>query len=292
MNDLTSVEQTLVRLFDTPGYQWLIVLVALAAGAAHALKPGHGKSITAAYLVGAHGRLVHAIYLGFVVAAMHTVTAIGLALLWQGLRTVLPVEFGDLTSGLQIAAAVIVIAVGVALVRRRGGHHHHHHAPVPAPVGAHAPSHAHTHGDASAHTHDHGHAHGHGNAHTHDRGHAHGHSHTSPDANPFTRRGLVALGLSGGLVPSPTVFLILVSGLVTGRVGFAVLLVVLFGVGMMLTIGAVGVLTLRGMQLIEGGADRTGLLATATRVLPRVAAYAVIALGCLYLALGVRGLLG
>lgn len=257
MNETTGVEQTLMRLFDTPGYQWLVVLVALGAGAAHALAPGHGKSIAAAYLVGAHGRAVHALYLGMVVAAMHTVSAIVLALVWQGLRTVLPLDFESATAGLQIAAALIIIGVGVALVRRHGRHHHHGHA--------HDPQH-----------HDHAHD------------HHHGHSHTDPASNPFTRRGLVALGLSGGLVPSPTVFLLLVSGLVTGRVAFAVLLVVLFGVGMMVTIGAVGVLTLRGMRLVEDGGRHASWLAGAARLLPRLAAYAVVVLGLTYLVLGVR----
>lgn len=283
MSDVTSVEQVLVRLFDTPGYQWLVVLVALAAGAAHALAPGHGKSIAAAYLVGAHGRVVHAVWLGVVVAVMHTVSAIALALVWQGLRAVLPWELGELTAGLQVLAAIVVIGVGVALVRRRG--HGHAHSDEHEHEHAHelVLEHAHPHG-AAAHVHAHPRAGSHG--------HGHGHSHTDPARNPFTRSGLVALGLSGGLVPSPTVFLILVSGLVTGRVGFAVLLVVLFGVGMMATISAVGLLTLRGMALVERGSGRWAWLAGAATALPRVAAWVVVALGLAYLVLGVRGLLG
>lgn len=285
MNDVSLVEQTLMRLFDAPGYQWLVILVALGAGAAHALAPGHGKSITAAYLVGAHGRVVHAVYLGLVVAAMHTFSAIVLALLWQGLRTVLPFEFDAMTGVLQIAAAVIVLAVGAALVRRRSHHHHDHehtHVDSPAPVPAHV------HGE-NGHAHHDGHSHDHVHSHDgrhHDHGH-HGHSHTSPDADPFTRKGLVALGLSGGLVPSPTVFLILVSGLVTGRVAFAVLLVVLFGVGMMVTISSVGLLTLRGMDLVAQGSGRYSWMAGAAGALPRLAAVVVIVLGVTYLGLGI-----
>lgn len=91
-------------------------------------------------------------------------------------------------------------------------------------------------------------------------------------------------------MPSPTVFLILVSGLVTGRVAFAVLLVVLFGVGMMVTISAVGWLTLKGMDLVRSGSGKARWLAGAARVLPRVAAWAVIVLGVTYLGLGVAAL--
>lgn len=285
MNDISGIEQTLVRLFDTPGYQWLVVLIALAAGAAHSLAPGHGKSIAAAYLVGAHGRVIHAVWLGFVVAAMHTFSAIVLALVWHGLRTLLPFDMGGLTAGMQIAAALVVIAVGVALVRRRG-HHHHEHAPVLEH--AHAHDLAHDHGHDHGHTHEHSHGHTHGHSHDHD--HGHGHSHTDPAHNPFTRKGLLALGLSGGLVPSPTVFLILISGLVTGRVAFAVLLVVVFGVGMMVTICGVGVLTLTGMNLVRGGSARWQWLARASVLLPKVAAWVVIVLGLTYLTLGVRNL--
>lgn len=259
MRETPALEETLVRLFDTPGYQLLVVLVALGAGAAHALAPGHGKSIAAAYLVGAHGRVVHAAYLGLVVAAMHTVSAVVLAGLWHGLRSVLPMDFAELTAGLQVVAALIVVAAGVSLARRRHGHSHghgHHH-------------------DHDEHGHDH---------------HGHAHSHTDPQADPFTWGGLVALGMSGGLVPSPTVFLILVSGLVTGRVGFAVVLVLTFGLGMMLTITAVGVLTLRGMDLVRGRGGRSARLAVVGRVLPRVAALAVIVLGLTYLGLGMRTL--
>lgn len=272
MNDAGALEQTLLRLFDTPEYLWLAAAVAFAAGAAHALAPGHGKSIAAAYLVGAHGRVVHAVYLGLVVAAMHTASAIVLALLWQALRAVLPWDFAQMTGGLQIAAAIVVILVGVALVRRRGHGHAHTHDHV--------------------HTHNHVHAHAPvGHVHTHSPAShvpTHAHSHTDPDQNPFTWKGLVALGLSGGLVPSPTVFLILVSGLVTGRVALAVLLVALFGIGMMVTISVVGVLTLSGMRLVEGGGQRVAWLTTVSRLLPRVAAYAVIVLGVTYLVVGVR----
>ena len=62
----------------------------------------------------------------------------------------------------------------------------------------------------------------------------------------------------------------------------------LFGVGRMVTIGGVGVVTLSGMRLVEGGGERVTWLAGASRLLPRVAAYAVVGLGLTYLVVGLR----
>ncbi len=46
---------------------WMILAaigIAFVLGAAHALTPGHGKTIVAAYLVGSRGTLKHAAFLG------------------------------------------------------------------------------------------------------------------------------------------------------------------------------------------------------------------------------------
>ena len=54
---------------------WVLLSAALIAaglGALHALEPGHGKTIVAAYLVGSRGTARHAVLLGVVVTAAHT----------------------------------------------------------------------------------------------------------------------------------------------------------------------------------------------------------------------------
>src|SRR5438093_13619911 len=48
------------------------LLVAAGFGAFHALEPGHGKTVVAAYLVGARGTAWHALILGLIVTASHT----------------------------------------------------------------------------------------------------------------------------------------------------------------------------------------------------------------------------
>src|SRR5690242_21855704 len=66
---------------------WMIAVaigLAFALGAAHALTPGHGKSIVAAYLVGSRGTLKHAAFLGGMVTFTHTISVfvLGLATLF------------------------------------------------------------------------------------------------------------------------------------------------------------------------------------------------------------------
>jgi ABC-type nickel/cobalt efflux system permease component RcnA len=204
---------------------------ALIVGAVHALSPGHGKSIAAAYLVGADGRPIHALLLGGVVAAMHTgsVLLLGLAT-WFAADTVAP---GDIMNGLRSVTAVFVLLIGVYLVVTRTRAWRHQLA------------------------HEHGH-------------HTHVHAHV-PEARPFSRRGLIALGLSGGLLPSPAALVVLLAGLSAKRVPLALALVFAFSVGLAAAVAAAGLALLKGRELVH--APRL------ERVVPLAAAYVVLAVG-------------
>ncbi|BCB79243.1 hypothetical protein GCM10022251_20560 [Phytohabitans flavus] len=255
---MSAFDDRLVALFDGRAVFWLALVTALAVGAAHAVAPGHGKSITAAYLVGTRGRYRDALRLGLIVALMHTFSVLVLALVWVGASSAASLGTETITAWMQVAAGIVVIGVGAHLlwrhIRKRGHHHHHHH------------DHDH------AGTHDHGHDH-------HD--HGHDHHHEVPD-DPWSRRGLVALGLSGGLLPSPSAFVVLVSGLLTGRTLGAVVLVIAFGAGMAVTLTAVGVLSLRGWALLSGRARKWS-----TSWVPALAGAGVCLGGTLYLAAAV-----
>jgi nickel/cobalt transporter (NicO) family protein len=241
---MSAFDNRLVALFDGRAVFWLALVTALAVGAAHAVAPGHGKSVTAAYLVGTRGRYRDALRLGLIVALMHTFSVLVLALVWVGLSGAASLGTETVTAWMQAAAGVVVIAVGAHLlwrqVRKRRHHHHHHQS--------------------------------------------HSHSHDVPD-DPWSRRGLVALGLSGGLLPSPSAFVVLVSGLLTGRALGAVVLVVAFGAGMAATLTGVGVLSLRGWSLLSG---RTRGWSTAW--IPTLAGAGVCFGGALYLAAAVSTL--
>jgi ABC-type nickel/cobalt efflux system permease component RcnA len=108
----------------------LLLLTAFAWGAIHALSPGHGKAMVAAYLVGTRGTARHAVVLGATVTVTHTAGVFALGLVALGLSEYVLPE--DLYPWLNLVSGLLVVGVGVFvlrknLVRRRRHHHHHHH---------------------------------------------------------------------------------------------------------------------------------------------------------------------
>ena len=95
----------------------LSLAVALMLGAIHALSPGHGKTMVAAYLVGSRGTWRHAIFLGATVTLTHTsgVFALGLITLYAQ-RYILPEQ---LYPWLSLISGLLVVGIGVSLVATR-----------------------------------------------------------------------------------------------------------------------------------------------------------------------------
>jgi|Tabmets5t2r1_1033131.scaffolds.fasta_scaffold04472_3 nickel/cobalt exporter len=228
---------------DAPGFAPVSILVAFAAGAAHACAPGHGKSLAAAYLVGAHGRRRDALVLGSAVAVMHTLSVVAVGLGWVALSATDAVDIGPVAEILQVVAGGLVVVVGILLVRRRRRHHHDHH---------------------------------------------HHHHHDTPTEDG-RRPGLMLLGASGGVVPSPAAFLVLLTGIYSGRTGLALLLVAAFGLGMAVVLSLVGLVTVSGRDLLSRFASSTSLVRRAVRVGPTVAAWGVLLAGCVLTAVAVTG---
>jgi nickel/cobalt transporter (NicO) family protein len=115
----------------------LLLLAALAWGALHALSPGHGKAMVAAYLVGTRGTARHAVVLGATVTVTHTIGVFALGLVTLTLsQFVLP---EDLYPWLTLISGLMVVTIGAGVlrsrirrarhVRRQGHEHHHHHGP-------------------------------------------------------------------------------------------------------------------------------------------------------------------
>jgi ABC-type nickel/cobalt efflux system permease component RcnA len=155
---------------------WMIAAglgIAFVLGAAHALTPGHGKTIVAAYLVGSRGTLKHAAFLGGMVTFTHTVSVflLGLATLFL-FHYVIP---QNVTQVLGAISGLSIIAIGgwmlVQRLRSSRMHAHHDH---------HDHDHEHEHVHSHAHTHDHHdhtHEQDHVHPHDHDQMHEHGHPH-------------------------------------------------------------------------------------------------------------------
>jgi ABC-type nickel/cobalt efflux system permease component RcnA len=108
----------------------LLLLAAFGWGAVHALSPGHGKAMVAAYLVGTRGTAKHAVALGATVTVTHTAGVLLLGVVALTLSAfVLPEQ---LYPWLNLASGLLVVVVGAAVLRRRARrhtHHHHHHGP-------------------------------------------------------------------------------------------------------------------------------------------------------------------
>jgi ABC-type nickel/cobalt efflux system permease component RcnA len=221
--------------------------VAASLGAFHALEPGHGKTVVAAYLVGARGTAWHAVLLGLVVTASHTagVYLLGAVTLYAS-RYVVPER---LYPWLGAASGLLIVALGANLLYRRL-----RGARPPARDGALAPGHAHGAGHEHSHGGDLAPAHSHGGAHGHDE---HGHHHHVPEG-PVSLRALVALGVSGGIVPCPAALVVLLSAIAGRQVGLGLLLIVAFSIGLAAVLIAIGLLVVYARRLVAGF-DRTGL---------------------------------
>jgi nickel/cobalt exporter len=119
------------KLFDDAaagrGVLVLLLLAAFGWGALHALSPGHGKAMVAAYLVGTRGTTRDAVALGATVTVTHTIGVFALGLVTLALSAYVLPE--DLYPWLNLVSALLVLGVGAAVLRarRRAAAHHHHH---------------------------------------------------------------------------------------------------------------------------------------------------------------------
>ncbi|WP_461017003.1 nickel transporter [Streptomyces daliensis] len=239
----------------TLGFGLVACLLAMVLGAAHALAPGHGKTVMAAYVAGGRRRsLPDVLHIGAAVTVTHTAGVLILGLLVVGGSRVTPSALPWLT----VLSGVLVALAGTALLRRALTAH-----------GAHGHAHAHIHG--------HGHQ-GHHHAHTHPHG-------------PRTRDTLL-LGFAGGLVPSPSAVLVLVGSSALGQLWFGVLLVTAYGVGLALTLVAVAVVLVRagarlGRRLMSAAPRYERLFGVLHRRAPTGTAALVVLLGAF---LTLRGL--
>ncbi|MBI1898170.1 MAG: high frequency lysogenization protein HflD [Acidobacteria bacterium] len=211
----------------------LALAIAFGLGAVHALSPGHGKTLVAAYLVGTRGTLRHAIVLGGVVTFTHTISVflLGLATLFLT-QYVVPERIFPV---LGVISGLMIVGVGGWLLVKRwqaaraGRVHHHHH-------------HGHPHHDHPHETHDHPHEHSH--VAEHDDGH---HRHI-PEGD-VSMGALLTLGASGGLVPCPSALVLLLSSIALGHVALGLILLVSFSAGLALVLIAIGAAVLYAKRL-------------------------------------------
>ncbi len=271
--------QTIARHALTPGIMLIGLLIAFVFGSFHALSPGHGKTMVAAYLVGSRGTARHAVLLGLIVTITHTlgVFALGLLTLFAS-RYIVPEKLYPVLS---VVSGLAVFGVGVWLLvsRLRGvstGHDHSHaHNHEHTHDHAHGPDEIHLHeaDESHVHTHDDGHTHTHGDGHTHSHGFG-SHTHAVPEG-PITMRSLLALGISGGIVPCPSALVVLLSAVALHRIVYGMVLITAFSVGLATVLIVIGLMVVSTRRWFERFPAGEGLL----RRLPVASAAAITLIG-------------
>jgi ABC-type nickel/cobalt efflux system permease component RcnA len=268
------------------------LLISFVWGAMHAMTPGHGKTIVGAYLVGSRGTLKHALYLGLTTTITHTlgVFALGLITLFAS-KFIVPEK---LFPWLTLLSGLFVVGIGINLFvsRFRSSEagtwlqklrsdltksreltspvlQYEHVEITPRQhqfvVGS---THGHFHSDDHSHSHPHGHDHDHTHA---------DHSHLPPgtDGEPVTWRSLLALGISGGLLPCPSALVVLLGAIALNRIGFGLILVLAFSLGLAGALTAIGMLFIYAGKLFNRFPSQGRII----RFLPALSALFVSAIG-------------
>jgi ABC-type nickel/cobalt efflux system permease component RcnA len=242
----------LSRMLQKKNLGWRLMLICVAAafglGCMHAMSPGHGKTIVAAYLVGSRGTMKHAGLLGLVVTFTHTFTVflLGLGVLFFQ-QYIVPEKIIPVLGAL---SGLSIVVVGLSLLYRRtrsllaGGHHHH----------------------------DHDHEHGAGFVHTHG-----GSTHSHTIEGDITPGSLIALGVGGGLVPCPSALILMLSSIALGRPGLGLVLLIAFSSGLALVLMAIGAMALYARHLLPD--SRKASQHPAFRLIPVFSSVVVIVLG-------------
>jgi len=204
------------QLIMTPHFSAGFLVVALGIafflGTFHAMSPGHGKTVVAAYLVGSRGTSRHALLLGGVVTVTHVagVFLLGIIVLLLS-KYVVPEH---LYPWLSFASGMMIFIVGVQQWVIRSA----------ALRGA----------IASEENHD---------------VTSGGHSHALPDQ--ISLGNLVAMGVSGGMVPCPSALLVLLGAISLGRTGLGLVLIVAFSIGMATALVGLGFVAVHARQFLS-----------------------------------------
>ena len=234
----------------SPGVLLLSFLIAAFWGAAHALTPGHGKAMVAAYLVGTKGTPRHAVLLGGTVTVAHTAGVFALGFVTLGLSAFIVPE--QLYPWLTLVSGLLVVLVGASVLRQR------------------------------VRSHGHGHDHHHEHEHHHHDGHGH-HHHEHDDA--LTSKGILGVGVAAGLLPCPSALVVLLSAIALHRVGLGLALIVAFSVGLAATITAIGLVAVLARRTFS----RVSLDGPLVRALPAASAALILAVGLVITARALPG---
>ncbi len=249
----------------TPTIIFFGLLLAFGLGAMHAMSPGHGKTVVGAYLVGSKGTPKHAIFLGLTVTITHTLGVFALGFLILFASNYISPE--RLMPFLSFFSGLIVLFIGLTLFKDRllqflgyktDSHNHHDHVQP-----HHDKSNSH-------HEHDQHHAHD-GLTHTHG-----GSTHTHLPPENVTWKSLLALGISGGLLPCPSALVLMLAAIANGRIGYGIILTLMFSLGLAATLTCIGLAFLYLGKFFENKSLATHPV---FRALPVLSSFVIACLG-------------
>lgn len=272
MPDIESVIQSGI------GNALLLLPTAVFLGALHALEPGHSKSMMTAFIVAIHGTAAQAALLAIAATVGHTIVVWVLAVIAWYLGNAGVLERAE--PWLLLIGGLLIVALALRIITRliqpaHGGHDHHNHS------------------------HDH-HNHGHDRSHDH-RGHAH--PHVPDDANEdahaaahaaelrnqlsgkstITNAEVAWFGFSGGLLPCPAAFAVLLACLHQKAYVLGIVMVAAFSVGLALMLVAIGVAAAWGASALK---SRVSGFARVARWAPYLSALIVLVIGCVVVVQG------
>jgi ABC-type nickel/cobalt efflux system permease component RcnA len=213
-----------------------LALISLIYGVFHSLGPGHGKTIVSTFFLAKDARIGHSLIAGYLIAAVHAVSAIGIVLaLFYLVQGIFSIGFENASRMVQIASfGAIAVIGGLMLIRRILGKEHSHHF-------------------------------GRGHSHEHECDHEHEHADAGGPGEPsaVTVRELLGIAFASGVVPCPGASAILLVSLSMSVAIAGIISVIMISVGMGVTVtvvGAIAILAKRGVLKASaakpGGASR------------------------------------
>lgn len=228
--------------------------IAFLWGGLHALSPGHGKTIVGAYLVGSRSNAQHALFLGLTVTITHTAGIFALGFLTLGTSQFVLTE--QLYPWLSVLSGVMVTVIGFNLLLNRLGKIQIQSWGFGKPQVEHHHAHSHSHGHSHTHSHDHSHL-------------------PLDEGRSMKWSSLLALGISGGLLPCPSALVVLLGAIAIGRIGFGLALVSAFSLGLAAVLTGIGLMLVYARGLFE----RLSIQPPKLKLLPAVSALFITLIG-------------
>jgi nickel/cobalt exporter len=258
---------------------WLLLPTAVFLGALHALEPGHSKSMMTAFIVAIHGTAAQAALLAISATVGHTIVVWVLALIAWYLGNAGVLERAE--PWLLLIGGVLIIALAVRILLRllppaHAGHNHTHH------------EHSHVHGHHDHHQdHDHRHMHDDANEDAHAAAHAAELRKRLAGSGSITNAEVAWFGFSGGLLPCPAAFAVLLACLHQKAYVLGIVMVAAFSIGLALMLVAIGVAAAWGANALKSRVSGFGRI---VQWAPTVSAVIVLAIGCVVVVQGALAL--